>query len=243
MEGKGTVTVLQRALEALGLDALTAIREIDGYVVSVSKARERYSTKATRLEDSIRAALRKAAAGGKERGDPRQLALGDTTSAKPLSLSLPPYRRDWTVGDAQDYIEALCEEGVECPCCGQLSRLWKRKLNSNMAVFLISLVRAWNANGREPVHHTACSYVGRDYPLVARFGLACTMENDDDSKRTSGMWEPTSDGVDFVHDRLNVRRYVLIFDNRVIGFTGETIGVREALGDSFNYRELLEGIG
>jgi hypothetical protein len=41
MSGRGSVAVLQRALEALGLDGLSAIREIDGWIVSVGNAGER----------------------------------------------------------------------------------------------------------------------------------------------------------------------------------------------------------
>lgn len=244
MEGKGTVTVLQRALEALGLDALTAVREIDGYVVSVSKARERYSTKATRLEDSIRAALRKAAAGGKERGDPRQLSLGDATTASPLSLSLPPHCCDWTVGDAQGYVESLAEEGAACPCCGQNVKLYRRKLYSTLARQLIMLYHARGNDADGWLHIGEINVFisgGGDLAKVRYWGLVEAADERTPVENSAGMWRITDRGVAFVECRLRVHKYVLLFDGRVIGFAGEEITIREALGSSFDYAELIRG--
>ena len=59
-------------------------------------------------------------------------------------------------------------EGMECPCCNQNVKLYKRKLNSNMARFLCSLVSAWKREASllppgedpEPIHHDSTQLPG-----------------------------------------------------------------------------------
>jgi hypothetical protein len=129
-------------------------------------------------------------------------------------------------------------EAKHCPCCGQLCKLYRRKLNSNMAVFLISLVREFRLTGQW-VHYKKCHFTGRDYSYLLIWGLAMTGEDDSGEKRTSGFWKPTQLGLDFVDGEIEVASHVFLFDNEVQGFSPEFVSIREALGNKFNYTELM----
>jgi len=37
-------------------------------------------------------------------------------------------------------------------------------------------------------------------------------------------------------------RVCLVLDNHVVGFTGEKVTIHDALGDYFNYSELMAGV-
>lgn len=145
------------------------------------------------------------------------------------------------LADARAFVAANVEKGVACPCCDQFVRLYKRKLNTNMVRFLCSLVRISMARGRDVwVNFKDCDFEGRDYPYVALWGLAETRANDDASKKNSGQWRPTQKGLDFVLAGLRVPSHVHVLNNRVVGWSEDTVDVKSALGSAFNYDELME---
>ena len=151
----------------------------------------------------------------------------------------PPNRE--AVETIRSYIAAHVEKGIDCPCCDQFVRLYKRKLNANMTRFLCSLVRISLARGRDAwVNFRDCEFDGRDYPYIALWGLAETKSNEDASKKNSGLWKPTQKGIDFVLAGLRVPSHVHVLNNRIVGWSDETVGARDSLGTSFNYDELME---
>ena len=143
---------------------------------------------------------------------------------------------------ARQEVEDGKDEGVTCRCCGQFCKLYRRKLNSNMAAFLCRLVVRFD--GETPIHHSEIrdSKQGRDYPHLAAWGLMFDSPSPDGKKRRSGWWTPTSKGIDFAHRRIRVPQYALVFDGKVEGYGGEDIGVVDALGDRFDYREMMGGV-
>lgn len=66
--------------------------------------------------------------------------------------------------------------------------------------------------------------------------------NDDSSKRTSGMWRITATGIAFVEGELRVPRVKHVFDDVVISESDETTSMAQALGDGFDYLEVLRGV-
>lgn len=132
-------------------------------------------------------------------------------------------------------------EGVECPCCGQFAKIYRRALNSQMACWLIWLVReaerapegpGWVDVKRSPVR-------GGDYAKLVHWGLIEQCPNDNDAKRTSGLWRPTDHGVAFALGRVQVPSHVYIYANKVEGFANKFIGIEDALGARFDYAELM----
>lgn len=145
-----------------------------------------------------------------------------------------------SVGKVRAFVAANADKGVVCPCCDQLVKVYKRKLNVNMVRFLCSLVRIHLSRGRHSwVNFKDCEFDGRDYPCVALWGLAETKGNEDSNKKNSGLWRPTQKGIDFVLAGLRVPSHVHVLTNRIIGWSEDSVGVRDALGSSFSYEELM----
>ena len=54
-----------------------------------------------------------------------------------------------------------------------------------------------------------------------------------------GMWRVTEAGERFVRGPLNVHSHVVMYDDRMLRFDGELTDIRGALGDRFDYDELM----
>lgn len=142
------------------------------------------------------------------------------------------------LSDAKAYLREHFDEGVDCPCCGQLVRRWKIALNANMARFLISLVREYERTGTW-VHYQQCNFVGRDYPHLEKWGLMESATNTDEAKRTSGLWRPTPRGMAFAYNQTTVASHAYIYNKKLLDFSADLISVIQALGKHFDYQELL----
>ena len=163
-----------------------------------------------------------------------------------------------TLADARTTIEQVkagAAEAARCPCCDQFCKLYKQKLYSTMAAFLVKLVRehekvrqASSQDQRSEIWiDVRSSEYFRDvtrngnYAYLLHWGLVRQMENDDPKVRTTGMWQPTIRGIDFVNGRIRVSSHVYIFDNKVQSFEETQTTIQAALGKRFDYSELMEG--
>jgi len=148
-----------------------------------------------------------------------------------------------TIADVKRKVKDRLETGdaFSCPACGQTCKIYKRKLNAMQAHFLVWLVqryeqlRDWIDVPKEYPHK-----IGGEYGKLRHWSLAELHPNDDDTKRTSGLWRPTALAVDFVYDRITVPKYVYLYNNEIHSISPDRIGIREALGDKFDYAEIMQ---
>ena len=144
-----------------------------------------------------------------------------------------------------DYVTTNLDKGVVCPCCGQFAKRYRRSIHAQMAAWLICLVRVWERE-QDWVDVKTLPARGGDYGKLVLWGLARLRPNPNDpSKRTSGLWLPTTTGVEFAHRRLRISKYVYVYNGAVDtragagGFDDPLIDVVEALGERFDYEELM----
>ena len=141
--------------------------------------------------------------------------------------------------------------GLNCPCCGQFAKVYKRKLNSEMAFGLISLhglamQEAGKYERYSRYFHVAAimdgygsKLVGGDFAKAAYWGLIEPMANEDGAKRTSGMWRLTGKGVAFARGFCAMPSHVFVYDGEPQGFSIELVKIRQALHSRFDYAELM----
>jgi hypothetical protein len=146
-----------------------------------------------------------------------------------------------TLEEAKQWLRERFENGASCPCCHQTVKLYPRKLNSNMAVFLVSLVRLWKREQR-PIKYKECRYHGRDYSYLHLWDLARTARSDDPTKRTTGFWEPTQKGIDFAEQRLTVPSHAYCYNGKLVRMGDQQITIIDSLGEDFNYAELMQAV-
>lgn len=135
-------------------------------------------------------------------------------------------------------------EKIECPCCGRHSQMYRRTIHHTIAEKLIDL---YKMGGEFDYVHTSRlvrrteSGIG-DFSKAKYWKLIQEAETTDERKRTSGLWKLTDKGVGFVMDVLTIPRTVLIFDDRVFGFSEDHVGIRDCIASGgFNYSELMKG--
>lgn len=150
-----------------------------------------------------------------------------------------------TLIEARRYVEANRDKGIECPCCGQFAKTYRRKLNVSMARGLIWLVNQCITDEWVDVPSTAPKWLlrSRELPKLSYWGLVEERPlYKKVEKRCSGFWRPTKRGVDFAYRRSRVPSHVFIYDNDVVGTSEVQIDIVTALGAKFSYAELMNAV-
>jgi len=126
-----------------------------------------------------------------------------------------------TLKEAKEHLRQNWDKGTGCPCCGQLVKLYKRKLNSGMA---ITLFRIYQYNGFNPVHVKDFLKDNKlrnnhDWTLLKHWGLLKEEYNEDEDKKHSGVYHLTQRGVYFLTTKLTLPKHILIYNNKFQGFS------------------------
>jgi hypothetical protein len=156
-----------------------------------------------------------------------------------------------TIQEAKAYLRANYSKGVECPCCKQFVKLYKRKLNSGMARTLILIYKESNRQNASGYKERPWIHVknllmdlkaqnSHDWTLLKHWGLL-EDEITDPDRSANGYWRITMDGVNFVENRLSVPRVASFYNGKLIGMILNSFtDIVAALGDKFNYEELIK---
>lgn len=151
-----------------------------------------------------------------------------------------------TIEEGKQYLRDNWENGVSCPCCNRNVKLYKRKINSGMSLFLIGLYRLNRKFPREVFfkNKDAMEIMGintssLDYSVMKFFDLISDEPTTDSERRNSGLWRITQKGIDFIENKIRVQSHVLLYNNICYGFTNEFVDIRTSLGERFDYSELM----
>jgi hypothetical protein len=139
---------------------------------------------------------------------------------------------------ARAWLRENIDEGVSCPCCGQLAKIYRRKLNSAMAR---RLIRFYRAAGARWFHSPSLARVDGDTGKLALWGLVEEEKTKRPDGGRSGFWRVTEGGEDWTLRRSSVAKYALVYDGRLLGYDGSQVTIIDALGTKFNYDELMRG--
>jgi hypothetical protein len=145
--------------------------------------------------------------------------------------------------DAKQWLRERLDEGARCPCCTQEAKIYRRSIHANMARVLILLSRL--PAGEYAHVPTYANVRGGDYVKLKHWGFIeqdPAAERDDGSKRV-GWWRITEAGRRFVKGE-PAPRYIHLYAQRFVPRScDEMITVEQALGQKFNYNELMGHTG
>ena len=155
------------------------------------------------------------------------------------------------LSEARLWVQANIRDGVSCPCCNQYCRIYKRKLNSTMALALVLIYQHFKKNPHHTWLHVPAFLVqvkrdstiaGGDAAKLRYWGLIerSPGERDDGSDRI-GRYRITAVGKQFVEGKIAVPRYVYLYNQLLLRLSEEMTTIQDALGDKFNYSELMKG--
>lgn len=149
-----------------------------------------------------------------------------------------------TLAEARKYVESLSKKGVECPCCEQYVKVYKRKLNSFMAFSLTRLYKFSKTNPGEWVHIKTLSMTvaagGGEMAKLRYWGLLEENKTPKEGQKFSGLFRITEEGQWFVEGETSVPKYIFLYNQRFLGFDESAkVTIKQALGSRFNYQELM----
>lgn len=155
--------------------------------------------------------------------------------------------RDSSLTEAQDWLRERVDSGERCPCCTQLAKIYYRHINASMAFGLITMYRA---HGREWGHAPTTSNVAKLGGELARlrlWGLLEELKQPREDGGRAGWWRITELGEKFIRNEVSLPNTLRLYDGRVIGVGRkegdlEQCTMPQALGNKFDYNELIRGI-
>lgn len=159
-----------------------------------------------------------------------------------------------TIAEAKEFLRNNWKKGVPCPCCTQFVKLYKRKLNSGMAWTLVKIYIETKStiSDTHPLSAQHLSWIpvkeflrvnkyhnGHDWTLLQHWGLLEERKTDE-GLPSSGRWRITESGKAFVDMKLMVPKHISFFNSKEWERSDELINIKQALGDKFNYDELMK---
>jgi hypothetical protein len=146
-------------------------------------------------------------------------------------------------------------KGVQCPHCGQLIKIYKRRLNAALAHALLLISQRLPQREDEVWFHvptflasqtSSATIRGGDWAKLVYWELIEPMPavRTDGSKR-SGYYRITTKGIQFAADKITLPKYAYVYNQTLYGLSDgikypkETTTIKEALGTKFNYGELM----
>lgn len=141
------------------------------------------------------------------------------------------------LGQIQAWLSLKRAEGTNCPACGQLAKVYKRKINSGMARSLIAMYRAGNTDF---IHlPTTIGSRSREEGKLRYWGLVEEQLTARPDGGRAGYWRVTDTGEQFVLGRAFIPKYAEIYDGRCLALSGALVSIQDALTDKFDYGELM----
>ena len=145
-----------------------------------------------------------------------------------------------TLEEARVWLRARREVGAQCPCCKQLARVYRRKLNAGMARALALLYRASHADWvHKPTILGGVGAAARDEALLRYWDLLEEADERRPDGGRAGWWRVTDKGGQFVRGEILVPERAVVYDSRCLRLEGRMISMRTALGNRFDLDELL----
>lgn len=138
-------------------------------------------------------------------------------------------------------------ESVMCGVCQRPHRNYRRKLNAGMAAVTVRLYALGGGSAMGWVNVVRLfpntTHRGGEWAQIRHWGLALPRDVRTHATNSPGDWQITPLGVAFVEGRIEVPRYIETRDGELLRKSKETISIMGALGNAFDYAELLRGEG
>lgn len=153
---------------------------------------------------------------------------------------------DSTISEARRYLKQNVEKGVDCPCCNQFAKVYKRRINVVMSRTLIRLYHLYQQN---PLYHHVKEIVSgisdtgtNDFSKLLYWGLIEEKVKDptNTKTRTSGYWRISQKGIDFVLNKISVPSYCYVYNGEAYQFSDEYTNIEKTLDKKFNYVNLMK---
>lgn len=152
---------------------------------------------------------------------------------------------DMPLGEARGLLREIAQrDGGTCPCCGQMARVYRRKLTSVPAMALAALFADHGLEyGHLPTvaekHLSGQAHQGGYLTLGAHWDLMVDERHRRPDGGRAGMWRVTTIGERWLRSESTVPMYAHLYDGQRLGFSGDPVAIEDVIGAGFNLHELL----
>lgn len=144
-----------------------------------------------------------------------------------------------SLNSARQAVKVGREKGVVCPCCDQLVKVYKRRINLQMARAALWMSRTPTGHYADMTKAPADIIRNREYSRLALWELAEAERGRNHAGSRKGRWRLTEGGKLFVDNVLRVPEHVMVLNGKVIDVSRETIHIGRVAG--FNFMETWNG--
>lgn len=140
----------------------------------------------------------------------------------------------------RDWLRGHVDDGVRCPACDQMAKVYKRPLHSGVARVLIAMYHDdSDPEGWVYIPSLRGIELGGDTAKARYWGLIEERPERRDDGGRAGWWRLTNLGRSFVRGTVSIPKYARIYDGRCLGLKGDPVTIRDVLGQKFNYDDLM----
>jgi hypothetical protein len=135
------------------------------------------------------------------------------------------------------------DKGFTCPSCGSFVKLYKRPINSSMAIVLILMYKA-NRKGFFHVEQFL-KEIGRpelraDFHKLRFWNLIEPQPGiREDGSNRNGYYKITGRGVAFCQGQFTVQKTAVLLHYELQRLEGPEVTIKDCLKEKFNYNELM----
>jgi hypothetical protein len=138
-----------------------------------------------------------------------------------------------TIEHAKVWLRANMSEGVDCPACGRMVKMYRRNISGHMARALLAQYRAAGIAVVDTRGIWPSSSTGGPNVSLLRFWRLIEPGVE---PRT---WRVTDLGVDWLAGRATVPSHALLYDNRCFGLEGDPTRFVDVLDEPFDLAALM----
>ena len=152
-----------------------------------------------------------------------------------------------SVTDARQRLFEALEGGQDCALCGQFAKVYRRGLGASIVADVIRIYRTQKdlPEGAWVDIATVRGVRGGDYAKAEHWGLLEHAIDDGTSRKQSGLWRVTEEGIEFIEGRGRVIKAQWFYNGEVApgpwSRDEPLVDVQEALGKKFDFEALMNG--
>lgn len=148
-----------------------------------------------------------------------------------------------TLQQVRTWLAQAAHDGVNCPACGQLVKVYRRKINSGAARGLILMHQRYGTDWGHLPSTATLSRLGGEFARLALWGLVEEERTRRPDGGRAGFWRVTEKGEAFIKGNYPVPKYALIYNGTLLSMdAAEVVTIKDALGGKFDYSELMAGV-